>query len=375
MADTVFEFIGSLADGGAETLVKDYAKMLDPTLFCVKAVVIHADKSTANYKTIAANDTEIIAVYKKWNVAVRAFNKVFGKYFVSRKLKRFIKQYHPTCIHVHLALLKYLVPISKELKGIRLLYTCHSLPEHLFEGKNAAEKKAANYLIKNHALRLISINPEAKDQLNEIFHIDNTVFIRNGIDFSRFHNNGIKKEEVRKELGIPEDAFVIGHVGRFSPYKNHEFLIDIFNETKKINDQAFLVMVGTGETKKDIMAKVRRLRLEQSTIVLSARPDIHRILKAVDAFVYPAKFEGLRIVMIEAQVSGLHCVLSDSVAKEAFISPLAIPMSIHESPEKWAEAVIDITRRSAIEDRTSEYDMKKEIRRLEKLYMGLNSSP
>jgi glycosyltransferase involved in cell wall biosynthesis len=114
-----------------------------------------------------------------------------------------------------MVLLKYVNQISNKIKNIRLLYTCHSLPDKCFSGRNKKEAKAARHLIKENGLRLIALHDKMRTELNEMFDVDNTVVIRNGIDFKRFQNLKVSKEEIRKSLGITENAYVVGHVGRF----------------------------------------------------------------------------------------------------------------------------------------------------------------
>src|SRR5690554_2946432 len=111
----VIEFIPCLQDGGAETLVKDYALYIDKNLYCLKIITIYEVPHTANTKILKQNNIEIISVYKKWSLFIRLFNKVFGKKYISYRLKKIIKKEVPNVIHVHLDLLKYLKPISNKL--------------------------------------------------------------------------------------------------------------------------------------------------------------------------------------------------------------------------------------------------------------------
>ena len=100
-----------------------------------------------------------------------------------------------------------------------------------------------------HPVQLIALHEDMRDSLNKAFGIDNTIVLNNGTDISRFQN-AKPREEVRAKLGIPQDAFVVGHVGRFHPVKNHDFLVKVFKAVKKLKPNAFLLMIA-GNAGKD----------------------------------------------------------------------------------------------------------------------------
>ena len=161
------------------------------------------------------------------------FNKVFGKIYVPYRLKKILDTENAEVIHAHMTVLKYLKPISKELFNCKLFYTCHSLPERYFSGMHKEEYECGKYLIKNNNLRLIGLHKDMADELNNMFNVKNTAVINNGIDFNRFKGIDTEKKEIRKKLGIPENAFVLGHVGRFHPVKNHKFIVQVFEKLKE----------------------------------------------------------------------------------------------------------------------------------------------
>ena len=146
---------------------------------------------------------------------------------------------------------------------------------------------------------------------------------------------------MREELGI-EGKKVIGHVGRFNPQKNHEFLIDIFNEVYKKDNNTVLLLVGDGYLKEKIEDKVKKLGLEDSVRFLGVREDIPELLQAMDLFLFPSLFEGLPVVLVEAQAAGLKCVTSTGVTKETDITNSLEFYDLNETPEKWAEKIINL---------------------------------
>lgn len=162
-----------------------------------------------------------------------------------------------------------------------------------------------------------------------------------GIDLTPFRDF-INRVSVRTELGIPADAFVIGHVGRFCEQKNHVFLVDIAAEVAKLEPRMRLLLVGDGSLRPDIEQKVAQLGLTDRVIFAGVRPDVPRLmLGAMDLFLFPSLYEGLGLVLIEAQAARLPCIFSDVVPEEAdVVKPLVHRMSLSRPASAWAEAVM-----------------------------------
>ena len=160
--------------------------------------------------------------------------------------------------------------------------------------------------------------------------------ISNGIDLEKFQYNETVRNEMRKENGL-EGKFVLGHVGRFSKQKNHEKLIDIFSEMAKIDKDAKLVLVGDGELKTEIQKRVEKEELD--VIFVGTTNEVEKWLQAMDVLVFPSLFEGLPLVLIEAQASGLPCVLSDTVSPETKITDLVEFVNLDKPSGKWVQAI------------------------------------
>lgn len=370
MRKTVLQFVKLMSDGGAETLIKDYALMMNPNIFDVKIVVFRDMPESANTQILQDHNFEIIPIYPVWNFPVRVWNKLFGRIYIPIRLKQIIAKEKPAVLHTHLELLRYLKPISNTLREIKLFYTCHSLPEMYFSGKNQVDYFAAKHLVENNDMRMIGLHDDMRKELNELFHVGNSVVVRNGIDFRRFQNIERSKEDIRKSLGIPETAFVVGHVGRFHPVKNHSFLVDVFKEICAKRDDAFLLLVGHGDLFDAVAEQVRAYGLSDKVCMLSYRTDVPELMKAMDVFIFPSIYEGLGMVLIEAQVSGLRCIVSDTIPEEAFQTDLVVPLSLNESPKHWSDIILDNTILGRYPNHIADYDMNKEIKRLESLYLG-----
>ncbi len=165
------------------------------------------------------------------------------------------------------------------------------------------------------------------------FHV-----IYNAVDRSVFQYDEAVRKEVRKELGV-DDKFVIGHVGNFCYQKNHEFIIDVFEEVLKRNPKAELLLVGKGVRFEDIQEKVKRKGMEGSVQFLGWIKDVDKVFQAMDLFLLPSNFEGLGIVGIEAQCCGLPCVMSSRIPREVKITKRCYFLSLKSGAEKWAEFI------------------------------------
>ena len=162
-----------------------------------------------------------------------------------------------------------------------------------------------------------------------------------GIDLKPFHNP-VDSVAVRAEFGIPPDAFVIGHVGRFEEQKNHLFLLEVALAIAQKQPKMRLLLVSDGSLRPQIEQKVIEMGLDKYVIFAGLRSDIPRLmLGAMDIFVLPSLYEGLGLVLIEAQAAGLPCVFSDIVPEEAdVIKPLVQRIALSKSPFSWAETIL-----------------------------------
>lgn len=371
MKKKVIQFITNLSDGGAENLVKEYVQLIDKDIFEVVVVTIRNFANTAVYKQIHEAGIPIISVYPRWNVIIKIWNKLLGKWYIPYKLKKIIMNEKPVVIHSHLYVLKYLKTISGNIKGISLFYTCHSLPERNFGGKNVSEYYAAKYLIKYHQMKIIALHSQMAKEINYMFGIDDTIVVNNGIDIEKYINVTEDKKNIRKKIAIPEDAFVVGHIGRFVELKNHDFIVDIACKMIQRRNDFFLLLIGDGELLDYINKRLKNEGLKGKYAILSNRADIPVLLKAMDVFVFPSIAEGLGIALVEAQVAGLHCVISDKIPLDAIISDKTKVLSLEDSVDSWCDNLLDIEYRSnkKISMSLDDYDMRKEIRKLEGLYV------
>jgi glycosyltransferase involved in cell wall biosynthesis len=160
----------------------------------------------------------------------------------------------------------------------------------------------------------------------------------------------ITREEVRRELGFPVDAPLVGHVGRFVAAKNHKLLVEIAREVLKKRPETHFLFLGDGPLRPEIEARVLAMGLSQRIHFMGTRTDVPRIMRAaMDVFIFPSLWEGLPIAVIEAQAAGLPCILSEAVTGEVSMLPEQVmQLSPSSSPEKWATKTIDALERARL---------------------------
>jgi glycosyltransferase involved in cell wall biosynthesis len=199
-----------------------------------------------------------------------------------------------------------------------------------------------------------------------------------GIDLTPFRD-GIDRDAVRRELGIPIDAFVIGHVGRFVEQKNHEFLIEIAAEVAKREPKMHLLLLGEGVLRSQIEQKVEQMGLSDRVTFAGTRCDIPRLMRgAMDVFLLPSLFEGLPVVGIEAQAAGLPFILSDTITREVeILKPLVKWLSLSQPAVAWAEIILNhrdtastITQSDALAVvETSPFNINVSVKQLENIFL------
>ena len=167
---------------------------------------------------------------------------------------------------------------------------------------------------------------------------DEVKIIQNGIECEQFAFSQEVRNQVRKELEL-DQHFVMGHVGRFNHPKNHSFLVDLFAQIVNVIPKAKLVLVGDGPLRREIEEKIQDLHLKDKVKILGVRSDIHRLLQGFDLFVFPSLHEGLPVTLIEAQGSGLPCLISDVITDEVDMGLGLIHYASLQEKSKWLDVI------------------------------------
>ena len=201
--------------------------------------------------------------------------------------------------------------------------------------------------------------------------------LRNAVDIEKYHYNNTSRKKQRKSLGIPQDTFVIGHVGKYNAQKNHLKLLEVFYEYQKFHENSYLVAVGYGSLQYKIEDYAKELGIAEKVILTGERTDIPDLLSLMDFFVFPSQWEGLGLAVIEAQASGLPCLLSEIIPQEVYLSDHVASLSLSQTADIWARKINEmiVSNRERQCERNAEsitkggYNIKVEAKELLKLYM------
>ncbi|MCU9612330.1 glycosyltransferase family 1 protein [Caldibacillus lycopersici] len=252
------------------------------------------------------------------------------------RLRAFFKDHHEYhIVHSHLdALSTYPLRTAKQF----------GVPVRIAHSHNTNHEKNMKYLIKRYSqlklqyytTHLFSCGVDAGKWL---FKHNNFQILNNAIDTKKFTYDAKVALQMKRKLGI-HGKFVIGHIGRFFKQKNHGFLLDIFNRLHKINSDCVLLLIGAGELMNDIRQKAKELGLSDAVLFLGVRKDIPELLQAMDIFVFPSLYEGLPVTLIEAQASGLPCIIADTITEEVKITEHVKYVSLFSSIDVWIEQIL-----------------------------------
>lgn len=260
-------------------------------------------------------------------------------------------------------------------RGLKTITHCHNT-KYSDKWLGSIRNRLLCIPIKNYTNYYFACSRDAGNFMfgKENLQKNNVTIINNAINSSKFYYNVLTRQKVRDNLNL-DGNLVIGHIGRFTKQKNHLFLIDIFREVNYIIPNTKLLLIGDGELLPEVKSKVKKYGLSEKVVFLGHRDDISDILQAMDVFVFPSIFEGLGIVLIEAQFSNLPCVVSSAVPDESKISSNFYKISLEKKPIEWAKIILNCSladrNNNYIQDIDMGYDIRTEVKELEKLYTNI----
>lgn len=367
----VLFFIDRLRLGGIQALARDILEHLDKSKMVIDVLNLDDGVDYPLQSTLMSMGVKVYRLKGVWMRSPLSFPKYF------REVDRFFAQHHDyDVVHMHSSSKNYYILQCAAKYGIKVRVS-HSHNSG-FQTHNPVSVALGNMMktpLKKWSTVMLGCSELACEWLygkGSVARGESEVVL-NGIDSSLFVYDDNVRTEVRAELGL-EDKFVIGHVGRFERQKNHTFLIDIFAEVVKKRSDAVLLLIGTGSLTDDMKVKVQQLGLEDKVLFLGFRDDRNRIMQAMDSFVFPSIHEGLSVVLIEAQASGLPVFVSDTTTQEVSYSPYIQFLSIEkQSAREWADIILGVgaVEREDMTERIKEqgFEIRSMIDNLYKIYL------
>lgn len=267
------------------------------------------------------------------------------------------------------------------MAGIPLKYAKkNGVPVRIAHAHSSNQTKNKKYLLKLFYKRMIPIYATdffacAEAAGKWMFGNQKFSVLNNAIDAQKYCYNVKTAGRIRTELNISEKTFVIGHVGRFGPEKNHDFIVKVFVEILKKVPDAKLLLIGAGDLQDTVKKQVDSLEIQDHVIFTGVRSDVPDLMQAMDVFLLPSLYEGLPVSVIEAQAAGLPCVISDKVPIECKKTNLVKQIDLTEDCEFWAQEIISAVdqnkRRDTFEEiKNAGFDVCENARQLEVFYLN-----
>lgn len=362
----VLHVIGIMNRGGAETMIMNLYRHIDRSKVQFDFV--------ENSREPAAFDEEILDLGGR---IYRCPHYNGKKHFTYVKWWNDFFKAHPKeypIVHGHLGSTAAIyLSIAKKYGAYAIAHshssgTDHSLRSYLYQMMSYNTRNVADYFF-------ACSEAAGKDRFGrKVISGDHYAVLNNAIDVNQFSYNSRVREVVRDELGIGQNQLVVSHIGRYTKEKNHEFILKIFSELRKLGLGARLLMIGDGTLRTHIMQMAEQASLSSDVIFTGVRSDVERLMQAMDVFVLPSLYEGLPVTMVEAQAAGLPCIISDKVPPECILTEgLVDVMPLSASPGAWAEKIL-AKRAIPRTDRRAEiaahgFDITTEAVKLQEFYL------
>ena len=372
----VLHSVGVMNRGGAENLIMNIYRNIDRSK-------VQFDFLT-HHNIQGAFDDEIRSLGGKIYTVPYGVKSLHFRYINS--LNNFFKEHKEyNIVHSHMSDASGLIARVAKKNGVkvRIAHSHIANPKHSFLQKLYLQGYSKKLIPNNCNVYLACSKEAGKYLFSDKRIIDKFKVIKNSIDIDKYLPNEEIRRRVRKELDVEND-FVVGHVGRFQKQKNHSFLIDIFYELLKVKPNAKLILVGGGAlgeegSKGEISNKIKEMGLSSRVIFLGVRDDVDKLMKAFDIFVFPSLYEGLPLTLVEAQTTGVGCVISDVITKEVEFNMGKLEFVSLNNTDEWVERIITLGSKRIIEvDKcrnyveNNGYDIKKTAKYLEEFYIQNN---
>lgn len=334
----ILYYIHSLYVGGAETLVASYIVKLKESNNDVILVVNNKVDNFLSQKLINSG-IKIISLNKHRQSRFLkyfelAFRKIFG---YSNVWKKIYREEKPDIVHIHTFCDAFEIC---DMDPKKIFYTFHSNVSRSF----AIGSKKNNHKLYKYAqmgMNFTALSQTMISDIKERLMTEDVFYIPNAIDLKEIRSFRYDKEEFLLKNELPVDSFIVGHVGRFHPIKNHEKLFSVFHAVHKKCPSARLILVGTGtfQETEHIEYLKKKYGVSDVTLMLGLRPDATAIMSIFDAFVLTSLNESFSLVLVEAEAQGVRCITSNVVPQEV-ICENCIALDLNDSDEIWAEEIL-----------------------------------
>lgn len=361
----VLQVLGRLNRGGAESMIMNLFRGVDREKI-VFDFVIHTKEHCDFTDEILSLGGRIYSAPRYNGRNHFAYKKWWNNFFKEHSEHKVIHGHMYSIASIYL----------KIAKKYGLITIAHSHTSSAKTGFSGMIKRIIQAPLKNIPDWLFACSDNAGRWLygKNVGKRKNYILLKNAIEMQKYVCSPEISGKIRSELDI-EDKFVVGHIGRMVPAKNHPYLLDVFKEFLQINENSVLLLVGDGPSRKEIEKKAQFLGIHEKVIFTGVRSDVNEVLQAMDCFVFPSLYEGLGIVVIEAECLGLPCFINESLPEELYINENIYGISLKKTPKEWAK-IISEKRDSKISEEVAKenvknagYDINVTAKMLENFYI------
>lgn len=328
----VLHCLAHMNRGGAETLIMNIFRHIDRSEYSFSFLLAEGE---CDYKAEIEELGGTIYVVPGRSAGIVQY---------CRNLNDFFKEHRDEfdAVHYH----------TSSLSSLEVLYYArrHGIRKRIIHSHNTVQKGLLHnvlHWVQKPYLKLCATDYLACSQVAAKWlyeftgALSESVVINNGIDLSQFRFDPDNRRAVREKYNIPASSLVVGHVGRFDTVKNHVFLLDVFNDFRRLHPDSYLICVGVGELMDAVRSKVHDLGLQDKVILAGLQKDVYKYLSSFDYLVFPSLYEGLPVALVESQASGVMTVCSDKVSPEAKLTEYLSYFELEKSPKEWAEYLND----------------------------------
>lgn len=326
----VLHMIGSLEIGGSQAMIMNLYRNIDRTKVQFDFILDHP-KNDYFVKEIKSLGGKIYFMPQFYGTNFFDVSKAWNNFFQEHPNYKILHSHVRSYASIYLAIAKK--------HGVKTIIHSHSTSNGT--GLKSIVKRCLQYPLRYQADYLFACSQIAGEWLygEKAIKGDNFFILNNAINTRKYKVDLATRLRVREQLGV-KNNFVFGHVGRLHEAKNHMFLLDLFKSILKQKPESKLVIVGDGELREEIENKIADLELKKNVIMTGSRSDVPELLMAFDAFLFPSKWEGLPVTVVEAQAAELPCFVSDTVTKEVGISDLVHYLPIDKGTACWCDAIM-----------------------------------
>ena len=362
----IAEIVGKWLGGGVEAFIMNYYRHIDKSKIQFD-FICDSDSTNIPYEEIESLGGKVILV--------PPYEKVVSYH---KELKKVLEDGNYKIVHSHINTMSVFSLFAAVRAGVPVRIAHSHSTTSKIEKKRNILKLILRPLVPLFATDFFACSEYAGRWAfgNKRFDEGKVIVINNAIDVGKFSYNESVRKSKRNELNIADGTIVVGHAGRFVSVKNHSFIIDVFNEFHKKNGNSKLLLVGQGPLLEEVRGKVVALGLQDDVDFLGQRDDLNELYQVFDVFLFPSLYEGLGMVLIEAQCAGNLCFTSTEVPRVTEVTNNIEFLNLAYDSVVWAEYIELALKSYKKEDhkenvRKNGFDISVEVNKLENHYLKI----